>query len=177
MIIAGVEENANGYILTLVDYNEAIYDTGEIPEYKPSWASDIGDKPPATLPPLTFEDLQAYTELDSPEQPTITATAQKNEIHLVLSVASGAKNGIARIEWSLKKDSVYVDIGTSNANEFFYKLDDFYEAEDLIAWRFKATLYNANGKSAESAGVAVNTDTYGTWKLRRMRQKTRRRFK
>ncbi|HOR57744.1 MAG TPA: phage tail protein, partial [bacterium] len=43
MIIAGVEENANGYTLTLVDYNEAIYDTGDIPEYKPSWASDIGD--------------------------------------------------------------------------------------------------------------------------------------
>ncbi|HPM06696.1 MAG TPA: hypothetical protein PLR81_06735, partial [Treponemataceae bacterium] len=75
MIIIGSEENANGYVLTLADYNTAIYETVEIPEYKPSWASNLGDKPPATLPPLTLDDLQTYVELEAPDTPTITATA------------------------------------------------------------------------------------------------------
>ncbi|HOR57880.1 MAG TPA: hypothetical protein PLV82_04495, partial [bacterium] len=86
-------------------------------------------------------------------------------MRLNASVLDGAKNGIAKIEWSLKKDGDYELIGTSNSAEFVYALDDYYEAADFAEWRVKAKVYNANGKGTESLAVTINTDTYGTWIL------------
>jgi len=58
MLITGIQPDDDGYTLTLVDYNEAIYDTGDIPDYTPN-ISQSGDGTAGTIPAqaVTPEDL------------------------------------------------------------------------------------------------------------------------
>lgn len=58
MLITGIQPDDDGYTLTLVDYNEAIYDTGDIPDYTPN-ISQSGEGASGTVPAQTVtpEDL------------------------------------------------------------------------------------------------------------------------
>lgn len=58
MLITGIQPDDDGYTLTLVDYNEAIYDAGDIPDYTPN-ISQSGEGAAGTIPAqaVTPEDL------------------------------------------------------------------------------------------------------------------------
>ena len=80
MTIYGAKQTADGWELTLKDYNEALFDYGAIPEYKSNLTSK--KEPSSKVPGITYGDLQnAVTEAKA----EITSTIDINKYTLDIS--------------------------------------------------------------------------------------------
>lgn len=180
MKITGVKPAKSGFSLTLRDYSPAMYEYGEIPEYKTN----------LTTPPQAGEKVPALTEAqisdiatgaaggvvqkgEAPDTPAIVVTAERDGIRLqVLPLSATAKNVIQSAKWEIKKSENWEEIGDSELStlyRFDRATDDYPEASDLASWRVRCKVINLWNMASEygggEAGQVINTDNYGTWEL------------
>ncbi len=100
MTIYGAKQNLNGWELTLKDYNEALFEYGEIPEYKTNLTTK--KEPSSKVPGVTYSDLQtAMTEAKA----EVTNTIDINKYTLDISPEA---------------QSVPVDASGKLVNSWFY---------------------------------------------------------
>lgn len=110
--VTGITPQGTGYNLELQEYNEAFFDTGDIPPY----TSNITQKPPAInasipQPIITradvtqiVKDLTGDKVFDAEPDPphNIVATATKEGIELSLDMLEATeRNNIDYIEWQI----------------------------------------------------------------------------
>lgn len=179
MKIMSVEPNGDdGYSLKLADYNPAIYETGEIPEYK-SNLTKTPEKHSGLSPALLdsylapirndMTDAAAGTFISAPDVPTqLSAIPGKDSIKLDCQfVSAGLSNNIKKIEWQIKRpsDENYIDV---SGDEYFFdrEADGYPEAETLASWLVRCRAVNIYDKvSSWANSVYVTTTGYGTWEL------------
>lgn len=179
MKIMATEPNGDdGYSLSLVDYNPAIYETGEIPEYKSNLTktpeSYSGISPAlldSFLAPLRDSaiDTASGTFVPNPEAPTqLSAIPGKDSIKFDCQyISAGLSNNIKKIEWQIKRpsDEGYIDV---SGDEYFFdrETDGYPEAEDLASWLVRCRAVNIYDKCSSWANPEyVTTTGYGTWEL------------
>ena len=116
-------------------------------------------------------------EIGPPDIPQgLTAIAGKDSISISwLPPKTGLKNIIKEYVIQVKKGNTswgndWESSGTTTQYIFFRSEDGYPEATELSSWRIRVKAVNIYGKESEEwgggeQGVAVNTDTYGTWKL------------
>lgn len=179
MKITGLEPNGDeGYTLELKDYNEAIYEYGEIPEYKTNLTSrpqtgdglsdlDFGSYVQSLKDFVTEQETGVY--VGNPETPSnVQAYASKEGVYLSCVYATeGLANSIKTIEYQVKKwGNDWEDVNSSSFYEFNRSIDGYPEADALRQWQFRARVSNIYGKYSEySEAEYVNADGYGTWQL------------
>lgn len=121
---------------------------------------------------ITGED----EEIGPPDIPQgLVATAEKDRISISWQPpAPGLKNIIKQYVLQIKRantwDTEWTSSGTSSAYIFYRAEDGYPEADELRTWKIRIKAVNVYGKESEGwgggeEGVAVNTDTYGTWQL------------
>ena len=112
MLIIGSEPTENGHRLTLVDYNEAVYETGAIPAYEPSFTTSTnfeatkpvldGTPPPPTMDELQEVKNQAQVVILELSTPSVTRGRQNilepNPIVANAKTINGAFNGLFVLE-------------------------------------------------------------------------------
>lgn len=177
-LISNIRRNEKGFSLDLVNYDEAIYDSGTIPEYK----SNITQKPAtpnAEIPPdyvshSELEDAlnQINTEgMDNPDVPmSLKGVATQQGIELSCAVnMEGLRNDLQDVVFTVKRpgnmpaESIVAN-GTKGMFYFDREIDGYPEKEDLDDYRITAIAINIYGKeSEETADTTVDTDSYGTW--------------
>ena len=176
-LISGMSRTEKGFRLELVNYNEAVYSTGTIPDYK----SNITQKPPvksAQIPPdfVTKDEMMEAiangidTSAEPPDTPIVSeCAAYRDYISARMdALPESKKNEILRVEWQVNKDGFWEDflsnISFSGRYEFAREKDGYPEAEDL-KWQVRCRITNTRGIQSEwSAPRAVDTSSYGTWK-------------
>lgn len=96
MMITNLEQTDRGYRVELVDYNEAVYETGTIPEYTPNITSKIPSNaiPTGAPTPSTDGVSDAITDAQAPitlsgvpvfaERETCIAHCELDEVHYLL---------------------------------------------------------------------------------------------
>lgn len=180
MKITGVKPGKNGFNLTLRDYNPAMYEYGEIPEYKTNLTTppQAGEKVP-TLTEAQISDIATgaaggvVQKGETPDTPAIIATAEKEGVRLqVLPLSATAKNVIQYATWEINKGTGWESVEDTDLQAFYAfdrKSDGYPEASDLSSWRVRCQVVNLWGKSSAyggtEAGQVINTDNYGTWEL------------
>ena len=181
MLITGIQPDDDGYTLTLVDYNEAIYDTGDIPDYTPN-ISQSGDGTAGTIPAqaVTPDDLAniiggitgGTAQIGKPDKVReLTATAEKNGVRISCGTFGvGLANSIKAIMWEIKKSSgaQWQAVATTTERNAFYiferNTDGYPEAADLQNYRVRARALNIYGILGDwSDEIPVTTTNYGTW--------------
>lgn len=180
MKITGVKPGKNGFNLTLRDYNPAMYEYGEIPEYKTNLTTppQAGEKVP-TLTEAQISDIATgaaggvVQKGETPDTPAIIATAEKEGIRLqVLPLSATAKNVIQYATWEINKGTDWESVEDTDLQAFYAfdrKADGYPEVSDLSSWRVRCQVVNLWGKASAyggtEAGQVINTDNYGTWEL------------
>ena len=110
MLITGIQPDNDGYTLTLVDYNEAIYDAGDIPDYTPN-ITQSGENSAGMIPApsVTPDDLDGRLdglkgEKGEPGKPIVTPDATKSLLYFSCTDIAGEylinnakKNSFARL--------------------------------------------------------------------------------
>lgn len=180
-LIAGVEPTSNGYRMTCVNYNEAIYDTGTIPEYTPNLTQPR--TPPQAIPKpsdtvellneLSVALVDGTKNVGAPDiVSNIRALANKDTIEISCGAFTlGLKNSIDHVEYELKKDEdseweTLSGSGLTASYVFDRSVDGYPEADELTAWQIRAKAKNIYGEWSENYGyTTVNTSGYGTWTL------------
>ena len=180
MMITNMSQTERGYRLDLVDYNEAIYEYGEIPVYTPNITpTRITKYVPAAPPPATLDDvakaIQIVTTNGDPEWipdtvSVVQAVASQNEIAISWEWAgSGIANNIKRFIVELTKNGTdWAVIAEPNSNTAAYSfdrvVDGYPESGDLSAWRVRVKAENVYGvTSIDWRTSAINTTYYKTW--------------
>ena len=108
MLITGIQPDNDGYTLTLVDYNEAIYDAGgDIPDYTPNITQSGESSAPAIpAPSVTPDDLANSLNglKGEPGKPIVTPDATKSLLYFSCTDITGEylinnakKNSFARL--------------------------------------------------------------------------------
>ena len=180
MKIAEVKPGKNGFNLTLRDYNPAMYEYGEIPEYKTNLTTppQAGEKVP-TLTEAQISDIATgaaggvVQKGETSDTPAIIVTAEKEGIRLqVLPLSATAKNVIQYATWEINKGTGWESVEGTDLQAFYAfdrKFDGYPEASGLSSWRVRCQVVNLWGKASAyggtEAGQAINTDNYGTWEL------------
>ena len=180
MKITGVKPGKNGFNLTLRDYNPAMYEYGDIPEYKTNLTTppQAGEKVP-TLTEAQISDIATgaaggvVQKGETPDTPARIVTAEKEGIRLqVLPLSATAKNVIQYATWEINKGTGWESVEDTDLQAFYAfdrKSDGYPEASGLSSWRVRCQVVNLWGKASSyggtEAGKAINTDQYGTWKL------------
>ncbi len=183
-VIASISRSEDGFALELANYDEAIFDTGPIPDYMPN----ITQKP-ATTDADVPEDLidrgalldairsaidsmasGSATNIGAPDTPThVQATAEKDGISLSCTLGIlGLRNDIASVTYEITKaDESVIEVSSSSAAAFYTfdrATDGYIEAEELIQWKVRCKALNVyNGESDWSSSATVSTSSYGTW--------------
>lgn len=172
MKITGITPNSkNSLTLKLVDYNDAIYETGAIPEYK----SNI------TIPPKqisTFPDMykgEAGKDGNSGKtEPndlfSVSAVATKDDIQLGWILNIGLQNSLKNIEWQIKRGDTakWQDIKVSSDNKYTFdrKIDGYPEVKTLLTWKIRAKAVNIYGKKSQNyTETTLDISEYGTWQV------------
>lgn len=177
MMIYGIKPNENGFELTVKDYNESIFDDGDIPEYKSNLTPDPenrGDRP------VTITELnRALSEVNSnviggdnvgnPDVPVISS-AKATETAIVVELDtnnSGLKNQISYYVYELINDEETVNIIYLETNVCNFDITGLYlEASDFSTYRVKVKAVNIyGGESDFTEETPITTDGYGTWLL------------
>lgn len=182
-LIAGIQSSQDGYSLELVNYHEAVYESGSIPPY----TSNLTQRPPesaAEIPDdfVTSGDLNdALGQLQNgngpvqaiPDAPdALSAAAEKDRISLRCAAGgTGLKNTIQSIVFRIVKadgtESVVESAGFEASYVFDRDVDGYPEADALSAWRVFAKAVNIYGiESAEAGGLdgeALDLSEYKTW--------------
>lgn len=92
MLITGIQPDNDGYTLTLVDYNEAIYDAGDIPDYTPNITQSGESSAPAIpAPSVTPDDLANSLNglKGEPGKPIVTPDATKSLLYFSCTDVTG----------------------------------------------------------------------------------------
>ena len=181
-LISSASRKDSGFSLELVEYNEAMYDEGSIPDRK----TNLTRKPAvsnAEIPPgyVTGTELaDAVTALGSgegvnvgpPAAPSgIKAYAERDGIRLSCTVANvGLANDLRGVIWRILDNADGTERTMETApGESLYQFDrlsdGWPEAVGLSAWNVWAKAVNVYGKESEWSDMGfINTDGYGTWK-------------
>jgi len=184
MMIAGMSQTERGWKLELVDYNEAIYEYGAIPEYKPNITKKtVHAYIPEEPRPATVEDVsKAVALITSDGSPTwipdtvdgVTASAQRDTITIAWpwngsAINNIVKNFIVEIE---KGDDEWIALTPVTTNRAVYTFDrntDGYpEAVDLTDWHVRVKAVNIYGNASAAygpsdVGQVVDLTEYLTW--------------
>ena len=188
-VVVGKKHSEDGkFEITLVPYSLEAYEY-EKTKVMPVFDSKVNAPQPFAglqeLPPdyPSYEDLNKVlssirggTETDIPDTPLmVKAIATKDGINVTWeTIGIGINNVIRHYVIELMKVGKFETVGTVSDNSYTYlftRADDGYpEADELQSWKFRVRAVNVYGKESEGwgggeQGVAVNTDTYGTWKL------------
>lgn len=180
-LISQIKRSDNGFNLELVNYDEAIYTTGTIPEYK----SNITQKQTSAPAPIPA-DYVTKRELDEvidnmqsgnipvgkPDAPTlVVGSAFRDGINLsCVHNTDGLRNDLRAIVFTITKaDGTTATISVSGRTAtylFDRETDGYPEKADLLQWTVSARAVNIYGKeSVESEARPVSTALYGTWQL------------
>jgi hypothetical protein len=186
LIGGDMTETADGWEIPLVEYNEAIYDSGPVPDYQ----SDLTPAQPKiaagaiAAEPVTLESLNAainervsYITGDGdgilPENvASASACAFPDYIEFSLSMpAGGLGDAIKQFVIDVSKDGGASFPMTLFSNSLIHRrhfdraADGYPEASDLAAWRFRVKAENIYGNRSPdwTPVAAVNTAGYGTW--------------
>lgn len=178
MKITGVRPNGNdGFTLELKDYNEALYEYGDIPEYKPNltnvpnnnFISDIQYGQILSQITAASVGAQEGTDVSAPEVPiNIVAMAEENEIQLSsLCAETGIANNIKEVQYQVAKWNTEVWEDIKGAVYIFNReIDGYPSAAELDTWQIRARAVNTYNKASEwSNPVYVTTTDYGTWEI------------
>src|SRR5574344_419291 len=180
-LISDIKRSDKGFNIELVNYNEAIYETGTIPEYKSNITQKQSEKA-AEIPAdyvtkreldEVLDDLQTGNiPVGKPDAPTlIYGTANRDGITLSCAHnTDGLRNDLRAIVFTLTKaDGSTETVSVSGRTGVYYfdrTADGYPEAADFAQWSVTAKAVNIYGKeSVESEAQPVSTDTYGTWIL------------
>lgn len=179
-LIASMEPTDNGFKLSCVDYNEAIYETGEIPAYTPNLTQPRQpvkqvEKPSDSLElvnTLAAGLIEGTKEVGSPSDVSaLTAQAKQSTIECVCgNFAVGLKNTIDRIKYEIKKPGKeWEAINTAGTTATYYfdrETDGYPEASNLALWKVRAKAVNVYGyESSNWVEAGITTTGYGTWQV------------
>jgi len=180
-MISTISRGEKGFKLEVVDYNEAIYETGPIPAYK----SNITQKPPisqAEIPPDYVTGTQLKELLDQlqsgnvpmglPSTPlNVAGTAGRDGITLSAQhIGAGLENDLAGTEYIItRSDDTEIVVNTTGLTgtyTFNRAVDGYPEYDELAQWTVKARFKNVYGKTSEyTEPVAITVSGYGTWQV------------
>lgn len=180
-LINQIVRSDKGFRLELVNYNEAIYETGTIPDYVPNITQKQTSEP-APIPSDYVTQRQLDEVIDNmqsgnipvgkPDVPTLVyGSANRDGIALSCTHnTDGLKNDLRAIVFTITKgdgstETISVS-GRTGTYTFDREVDGYPEKTDLASWSVKARAVNIYGKeSADSEARAVLTGNYGTWEL------------
>lgn len=155
MLIAGIEPTAEGFDLTLVDYDEAIYEPGAIPLYTPNLSYVAAPvSAPVGIPGATLEDVNAITGTLStaPATPaSLTARAVQDGIILLAAPGGspGLDNSAAYYRYQVSRDGGLTwPRDWTAAAQAEYRFD-----RDVDGYPDSVSLYRARVKAVSAAGV------------------------
>lgn len=180
-LIMSLEPTKNGYKMTCVDYNEAIYNSGTIPEYKPN-LTQPRTPPQAIQPPsdalaivneLSAALIDGSKEVGAPDTVTnIVAKANRDTIEISCGAFTlGLRNSIEKVFFEIQKGEnaewIPLDGNGLNASYSFDRhVDGYPEAEELETWQIRAKAKNIYGEYSESYGYGgITVSGYGSWQV------------
>lgn len=177
LIITAVRGNGDGcWELDCADYNDGIYDSGDIADYESNvreWADPADSLPVPYVRQGELEDqLSKLNTTGSavasyPDEPTVTAKASMDGLSLYMtSGGDGLKNVPKTVTWVITRPdgSRSVVEGDASAGYAFNReLDGYPEADDLKKYRVMGKLTNIYSRTASSKDVSVDVSGYGTW--------------
>lgn len=184
IVISKKENNDGTYNLTLVPYQNNIYDAelGIIPDFVSNVTSpkEAGEPVSEEIPSPTYEDVNtiAHTVVDEgsdePPSPPVSfdVTAYQDYIELkCVHLGDSLTECIRYYEFQIQKgssDPIVIQSGSPNFDYVFKRdVDGYPEASDLSNWTFKCRVVNVYDIPSSTWANAV-TDTidlshYGTW--------------
>ena len=180
-LINQIRRSDKGFNLELVNYNEAIYDTGTISDYLPN-ITQKQTSAPAPIPAdyVTKRELDEVIDnmqsgnipVGKPDVPTlVVGSAFRDGINLsCVHNTDGLRNDLRAIVFTITKadgTTATISVSGRTATYTFDRTVDLYpEKADLQQWTVSARAVNIYGKeSVESEARPVSTALYGTWQL------------
>lgn len=184
-LIINKSTNENGFTLSLVEYNEYVYNaTGSIPEYKsnisetartsrPQGKVYVTPKELDTAVNVLGDELENGQDLEPGNIYSLSAKAEKDGIALsAIMDTSNLANNIAKLEYQISKDSgttwsASKELEGISGLYYFDRTNDGYpEYTAFSTWRIRAKAVNIYGNESENwTETTVNADNYGTWTL------------
>lgn len=179
MMIYGTKPTADGWELTLKDYNDEIFSLGTIPEYKTNLTTPRTiETPPPTITygdieRIALENVQSITENEKPNSiQAITALATKTGLLINCTEnddGSGVSKTVKNIKYEISKDAGenWSELG-QNFLTYEYKfnrsVDGFPEVSDMLNWKVRAKPLSTKTDD-DWAECLVDTSSYGTWEV------------
>lgn len=176
LVITAVRGNGDGWELDCADYNDGIYESGDIDDYESKvreWASPADNLPvPYVRQGELEEQLAKLNSTGSvvaadPDIPFITVKASMDGLSLSLVAGGdGLKNVPKSVTWVITRpdgSEAVVEADASAGYAFNRTLDGYPEADDLADYRVQGILTNIYGRTAASAVARVDVSGYGTW--------------
>ncbi|MCM1218952.1 MAG: hypothetical protein NC548_31100 [Lachnospiraceae bacterium] len=175
-LINNITRSDKGFRLELVNYDEAIYRTGTIPDYQ----SNITQKPSASnasIPPdfVTKDEMMdaIVNGIDKNSEPPDTPIVEQSKAYRDYvsmnfgDLPDGTRNELKEVEWQVNKGTAWEIFSTTLSfyarYEFARETDGYPEAEDLN-WQFRCRVTNIAGKKSEwSAPATADVSGYGSW--------------
>ena len=182
-VIAGISRTESGFSLELANYDEAIYDSGSIPEYR----SNITQRPvssSAEIPDeaVSLDDvyqaaksaaqgiISGTASVGDPDTPaSVSAIAERDGISLSCELGDlGLRNDISCVTWEIERADGSAETSESGTAEGYYAfdrdVDGYPEADELVQWRARCKAENRySGESEWSEWAQVSAASYGTW--------------
>ena len=180
-LIMSLEPTKNGYKMTCVNYNEAIYNPGTIPAYTPN-LTQPRTPPQQIQPPSEAIDLVnelSATLIDGSKTvgapdtvANISAIANRDTIEISCGAFTlGLRNSIDHVEYEIQRgeNAEWESVpgsGLTATYTFDRQTDGYIEAATLATWSVRAKAKNIYGEYSENYGYSgINTAAYGTWLL------------
>ncbi|MCR5621419.1 MAG: hypothetical protein K6G18_06145 [Treponema sp.] len=176
LIITAVRGNGDGWELDCADYNDNVYDSGEIADYESNvreWADPADGLPSPFVRQGELEEQLAKLNSSGsviaadPDVPLITVKASMEGLSLAMVAGGdGLKNVPKSVTWLITRPDgteAVVEDDASAGYAFDRILDGYPEAGDLARYRVKGILTNVYGRTAQSATASVDSSGYGTW--------------
>lgn len=115
----------------------------------------------------------------APASPTgVIACAYKDNLLLqcdapvIEDESNKLAQSISKYVWSIRRkgESSFTEVGKTNTNNYYYsfnrELDGYPEATDFSDWEISVYAVSIYGLSSPISKGTVNTDSYGTWKVK-----------
>jgi len=176
LIVTAVRGEGSGWELDCADYNDGIYDSGEISDYESNvreWVNPADNLPVPYVRQGELEEQLAKLNSSGsvvaadPDIPLITVRASMDGLSLsMVAGGDGLKNVPKSVTWVITRpdgSEAIVEDDASAGYAFDRDIDGYPEVEDLAGYRVRGILTNIYGRTAQSALSSVDTSSYGTW--------------
>ena len=189
MLITGSDPTEEGWQLTLVEYNEELYEYGQMPAYKSHVtlsadnSSELDTSRMETENTAVSAAIEAASsslsaiidgtseEVGRPDNVTgLTARAAETGIELSWNpIGTGLANSLKEYEIQKSTNSgatwQAAASAETNSTSIRFTSSQHYEASDFGSWRYRVRAVNLYGKESQqwSNEATVGTDGYGTW--------------